>query len=147
MQEVAETDERQAHRIERRVRVGRQAIGQIGQSYEHGELNIDVRERVIGVGNRSRTCDEGIRNRNPSDGFSRIVAGITQMVGHSVSLGGSMPDARNQAEHYRKVAEEYRRLASSSSTQMRDPYLRMAEHYSKLAEAEEQSAQPRRNRG
>jgi hypothetical protein len=56
-----------------------------------------------------------------------------------------MPDARNQAKRYRDLTEEYRRLASSSSTEMRDRYLRMAEHYGKLAEAEERSAQARRN--
>ncbi len=55
-----------------------------------------------------------------------------------------MPDA-DQAKRYRGLAEEYRRLASSSSTEIRDRYLRMAEHYSKLAEAEERSAQARRN--
>jgi hypothetical protein len=56
-----------------------------------------------------------------------------------------MPDAQNQAQRYRDVAEEYRRLASSASTEMRQRYLRMAEHYSRLAEAEELSAQARKN--
>jgi hypothetical protein len=56
-----------------------------------------------------------------------------------------MPDARNRAERYRDLAEEYRRLSIGSSTEMRDRYLRMAEHYSRLAEAEELSAQARKN--
>jgi hypothetical protein len=48
-----------------------------------------------------------------------------------------MSDESNRAEHYRDVAMEYRRLATtSSSTQMRERYLRMAAHYGKLAENE-----------
>ena len=56
-----------------------------------------------------------------------------------------MPDAPNRAERYRDLAEEYRRLSIGSSTEMRERYLRMAEHYRRLAEAEELSAQPRKN--
>jgi hypothetical protein len=61
----------------------------------------------------------------------------------SVSLGACpLSDALNRAEHYRDVAAEYRRLAiTSSSTQMRDRYLRMAAHYGKLAEDEEPDKQ------
>jgi hypothetical protein len=43
------------------------------------------------------------------------------------------------------LAEEYRRLATGSSTEMRDRYLRTAEHYRKLAEAEELNAQAHKN--
>ncbi len=56
-----------------------------------------------------------------------------------------MLDAQNQAERYRDLAEDYRRLATSSSTEMRERYLRMAAHCSKLAEAEELNAQVRNN--
>ncbi len=49
-----------------------------------------------------------------------------------------MPDAQNQAERYRDLADGYRHLAAnSSSTEMRERYLRMAEYYSALAEVEE----------
>jgi hypothetical protein len=58
-----------------------------------------------------------------------------------------MPDALNRAEHYRNVAMEYRHLATtSSSTQMRDRYLRMAAHYGKLAEDEDPDKQAGMNR-
>jgi hypothetical protein len=56
-----------------------------------------------------------------------------------------MADAQNRAERYRDLAEEYRRLSIASSTEMRARYLRMAEHYGRLAEAEELSAQGRKN--
>jgi hypothetical protein len=49
-----------------------------------------------------------------------------------------MSDALKRAERCRDLAKECRRLAAiSSSTDIRDRYLRMAEHYSSLAEAEE----------
>lgn len=52
-----------------------------------------------------------------------------------------MSDASNQVERYRKLAEECRRLAaSSSSTEMRDRYLRMAKDLILLADVEEQDA-------
>jgi hypothetical protein len=48
-----------------------------------------------------------------------------------------MSPASNRAERCRHLAEECRQLATiSSSTDIRDRYLRMAERYSKLAEAE-----------
>jgi hypothetical protein len=48
-----------------------------------------------------------------------------------------MSDEQDRAEHYRDVAAEYRRLATtSSSSQMRDRYLRMAAHYGEMAEDE-----------
>jgi len=57
-----------------------------------------------------------------------------------------MSDASNRAEHYRDVATEYRRLAmTSSSSQMRERYLRMAAHYGKLAEDEGLNKQARVN--
>jgi len=52
-----------------------------------------------------------------------------------------MSDAWNRAEHYRDVATEYRHLATaSSSSQMRERYLRMAMHYGKLAEEPDEQA-------
>ncbi len=48
-----------------------------------------------------------------------------------------MSDASNRAERCRHLAEERRQLAAiSSSSDIRDRYLRMAERYSTLAEAE-----------
>jgi hypothetical protein len=49
-----------------------------------------------------------------------------------------MWDALKRAERCRDLAKECRRLAAiSSSTDIRDRYLRMAEHYSSLAKGEE----------
>jgi len=52
-----------------------------------------------------------------------------------------MPDASSRVERYRKLAEECRRLAAtSSSTEMRDRYLRMVKDLILLADVEEQDA-------
>jgi hypothetical protein len=52
-----------------------------------------------------------------------------------------MSHALNRAERCRHLAEECRQLATiSSSTDIRDRYLRMAERYGKLAESENLSA-------
>jgi len=53
----------------------------------------------------------------------------------------SMSDASKRIERYRKLAEECRRLAAtSSSTEMRDRYLRTAKDLVLLADVEEQDA-------
>jgi hypothetical protein len=46
-----------------------------------------------------------------------------------------MADTWYRAQRYRDLAEECRRLASSSSTEMRDRYLRMTEYYTRQADA------------
>jgi len=52
-----------------------------------------------------------------------------------------MSDASKRIERYRKLAEECRRLAAtSSSTEMRDRYLRTAKDLVLLADVEEQDA-------
>src|SRR5437899_11931156 len=53
---------------------------------------------------------------------------MQRMIGHRLFLGECpMSDSLNQSERYRALAEEYLRLAAtSSSTEIRDRYLRMA---------------------
>src|SRR5260370_24452232 len=47
----------------------------------------------------------------------------------------TMADTWHRAQRYRDLAEECRRVASSSSTEMRDRYLRMTEYYTRQADA------------
>ena len=95
-----------------------------------------TRSRVIGAAG-TRICQTD---------FSAWWPILQQIVRYRLSFGGCpMADAQNRAERYRDLAEEYRRLSIASSTEMRARYLRMAEHYGRLAEAEELSAQGRKN--